>query len=40
MGLHLPGLNQAKKLYDLLMTKELGRSGTQALFKVYLENLA
>ncbi|MCE7529161.1 NAD(P)-dependent oxidoreductase [Polynucleobacter sp. IMCC 29146] len=40
MGLNLPGLKQAKKLYDLLMTKELGRSGTQALFKVYLENLA
>ena len=40
MGLHLPGLKQAKKLYDLLVTQGLGRSGTQALFKVYLQNLA
>ena len=35
MDLDLPGLAQAKKLYDLLLAQGLGRSGTQALFKYY-----
>ena len=35
MGLELPGLAQAKKLYDQLMAQGHGRSGTQALFKFY-----
>jgi 3-hydroxyisobutyrate dehydrogenase len=35
MGLELPGLAQAKKLYDQLMAQGHGRSGTQALFKYY-----
>lgn len=35
MGLELPGLAQAKKLYDQLMAQGHGRSGTQALYKYY-----
>jgi 3-hydroxyisobutyrate dehydrogenase len=35
VGLELPGLAQAKKLYDQLMAQGHGRSGTQALFKYY-----
>ena len=35
MGLELPGLAQAKKLYDQLIAQGHGRSGTQALFKYY-----
>lgn len=35
MKLELPGLVQAKKLFDLLMARGLGRSGTQALYKYY-----
>ena len=35
MKLELPGLVQAKKLFDLLMALGLGRSGTQALYKYY-----
>ena len=35
MGLELPGLAQAKKLYDQLIAQGHGRSGTQALYKYY-----
>jgi 3-hydroxyisobutyrate dehydrogenase len=35
MGLALPGLTQAKRLYDQLNASGHGRSGIQALFKYY-----
>ncbi|MBK7471606.1 MAG: NAD(P)-dependent oxidoreductase [Betaproteobacteria bacterium] len=35
MGLELPGLAQAKRLYDGLKAEGHGRSGIQALFKYY-----
>ena len=35
MKLDLPGLAQAKKLYDLLAARGYARNGTQALFKYY-----
>lgn len=39
MGLDLPGLAQAKKLYDVMMKKGEGRSGTQALIKYWDDEL-
>jgi 3-hydroxyisobutyrate dehydrogenase len=36
MGLVLPGLTQAKKLYDILMQQGHGRTGYHALFELYL----
>ena len=36
MGLKLPGLTQAKKLYDLLMQQGHARTGYHALFELYL----
>ena len=36
MGLALPGLTQAKKLYDILMQQGHGRTGYHALFELYL----
>jgi 3-hydroxyisobutyrate dehydrogenase len=36
MGLVLPGLTQAKKLYDILMHQGHGRTGYHALFELYL----
>ena len=38
MGLLLPGLTQAKKLYDILMQQGHGRTGYHALFELYLRN--
>jgi len=38
MGLKLPGLNLAKKLYDQLAAEGCENDGTQALFKLYAEN--
>jgi 3-hydroxyisobutyrate dehydrogenase len=35
MKLDLPGLAQAKRLYDLLAARGHGRDGTQVLFKYY-----
>jgi 3-hydroxyisobutyrate dehydrogenase len=35
MKLDLPGLSQAKRLYDLLAARGHGRDGTQVLFKYY-----
>ncbi|MBC7436640.1 MAG: NAD(P)-dependent oxidoreductase [Bdellovibrionales bacterium] len=35
MGLELPGATLARKLYDELAAKGLGRLGTQALFQLY-----
>ena len=35
MQLELPGLTQAKKLYDQLAAQGYARNGTQALFKYY-----
>lgn len=35
MGLELPGLALAKKLYEQLKSQGYGRNGTQALFKYY-----
>ncbi|HBF04316.1 MAG: NAD(P)-dependent oxidoreductase [Verrucomicrobiota bacterium] len=39
MGLDLPGLQLAKKLYDQLASKGCEDDGTQALFKLYEEQL-
>ena len=39
MGLDLPGLQLAKKLYDQLASKGCEDDGTQALFKLYKEQL-
>ena len=39
MGLDLPGLELAKKLYDQLASKGCEDDGTQALFKLYEEQL-
>lgn len=39
MGLDLPGLQLAKKLYDQLAAKGCEDDGTQALFKLYEEQL-
>ncbi len=39
MGLQLPGLQLAKKLYDELASKGCEDDGTQALFKLYQEQL-
>jgi len=39
MGLNLPGLQLAKKLYDQLASKGCEDDGTQALFKLYEEQL-
>ena len=39
MGLELPGLQLAKKLYDQLASKGCEDDGTQALFKLYEEQL-
>jgi len=39
MGLDLPGLQSAKKLYDQLAAKGCEDDGTQALFKLYEEQL-
>ena len=39
MGLALPGLKQAKQLYDTLQEREGGDDGTQALFKLYAAQL-
>jgi 3-hydroxyisobutyrate dehydrogenase len=36
MGLKLPGLTQAKKLYDILMQQGHARTGYHALFELYL----
>jgi 3-hydroxyisobutyrate dehydrogenase len=36
MGLKLPGLTQAKKLYDILMQQGHSRTGYHALFELYL----
>ena len=38
MNLVLPGLSQAKKLYDILMQQGHGRTGYHALFELYLRN--
>ena len=38
MGLKLPGLAQAKKLYDILMQQGQERTGYHALFELYLRN--
>jgi 3-hydroxyisobutyrate dehydrogenase len=35
MGLRLPGLTQAKQLYDILMQQGHGRTGYHALFELY-----
>jgi 3-hydroxyisobutyrate dehydrogenase len=35
MGLQLPGLSLARKLYEQMAERGLGRNGTQALFKLY-----
>ena len=39
MGLELPGLQLAKKLYDQLASNGCEDDGTQALFKLYEEQL-
>ena len=39
MGFHAPGLELAKSLYDQLIVKGEGESGTQALFKLIGEKL-
>ena len=36
LDLDLPGLNQAKKLYDQMVAKGLGRDGTQGLLQLYI----
>lgn len=36
LDLDLPGLSQAKKLYDQMVAKGLGRDGTQGLLQLYL----
>lgn len=36
MGLRLPGLTQAKQLYDILMQQGHGRTGYHALFELYM----
>ena len=35
MGLQLPGLSLARKLYEQMAERGFGRNGTQALFKLY-----
>ena len=35
MGLDLPGVTLARKLYDELAGRGLGRLGTQALYQLY-----
>ena len=39
MGLDLPGLQVGQKLYDQLASKGCEDDGTQALFKLYEEQL-
>jgi 3-hydroxyisobutyrate dehydrogenase len=36
LDLDLPGLSQAKKLYDQMVAKGLGRDGTQGLLQLYI----
>lgn len=36
LDLDLPGLSQAKKLYDQMVAKNLGRDGTQGLLQLYI----
>jgi 3-hydroxyisobutyrate dehydrogenase len=36
MGLKLPGLTQAKRLYQLMLDKGMSRDGYHALYQLYL----
>jgi len=38
MGLKLPGLTQAKRLYQLMLDQDMGRDGYHALYQLYLAN--
>jgi 3-hydroxyisobutyrate dehydrogenase len=38
MGLKLPGLAQAKRLYQLMLDQGMGRDGYHALYQLYLAN--
>ncbi|NBO87050.1 MAG: NAD(P)-dependent oxidoreductase [Burkholderiaceae bacterium] len=38
MGLHLPGLEQAKQLYQLMLDDGMARDGYHALYQLYLAN--
>jgi 3-hydroxyisobutyrate dehydrogenase len=40
MNLHLPGLDQAKRLYQQMMDKGMNRDGYHALYQLYLANEA
>jgi 3-hydroxyisobutyrate dehydrogenase len=36
MGLHLPGLEQAKRLYQLMLNDGMARDGYHALYQLYI----
>lgn len=40
MNLHLPGLDQARRLYQQMLDKGMNRDGYHALYQLYLANEA